>query len=106
MHATPSSIQQSSTSSSTPKLRVDYSWRDDVFYGGDPLARRDPVDVVNARWSTRLAGSRTEISVWCTNVADRRYISRALGGSNGFVRAMPADPRTFGATLSWRFGAH
>lgn len=86
------------------KLRVDYWWRDDIYYGGDALARRDAVDVVNARWSTRMAGSGTEISVWCRNVTDRRYILRALGGSNGFVRALPADPRTFGVTLSFPFG--
>jgi len=86
------------------RLHVDYSWRDDIYYGGDPLARRDAVDVVNARWSTRLTGSGLEFAVWCKNVADRRYILRALGGSNGFVRALPADPRTFGATFTRRFG--
>lgn len=86
------------------KLHVDYSWRDDVYYGGDPLARRGEVDFINARWSTRLAGSGTDVSLWCRNVTDRRYILRALGGSNGFIRALPADPRTFGATLTWRFG--
>lgn len=86
------------------KLHVDYSWRDDVYYGGDPLARRDAIGVVNARWSTRLTASGLDFAIWCKNVADRRYILRALGGSNGFVRALPADPRTFGATLTWRFG--
>lgn len=87
-------------------FHVDYSWRDDVYYGDDPLARRDEVDVINARLSTRLIGSGVEFSVWCKNVADTRYIARALTTGYGFIRALPADPRTFGATLTYRFGAN
>jgi iron complex outermembrane receptor protein len=91
--------------SAASNLHVHYSWRDDVYYGGDPLARRDEVDVVNARFSTRLTGSGVEFSVWCKNVADTRYIARALAPGNGFIRALPADPRTYGATVTYRFGA-
>jgi iron complex outermembrane receptor protein len=91
--------------SAATNLHVDYSWRDDTYYGGNPLARRDEVDVVNARISTQLAGSGVEFSVWCKNVADTRYIARAVASGNGFIRALPADPRTYGATLTYRFGA-
>ena len=86
-------------------LHVDYSWRDDVFYGTDPLARQAAFHTVNARFSTRLNESGVEFSLWCRNVADTRYITRAIAGGNGGINALPADPRTFGATVTYRFGA-
>jgi iron complex outermembrane receptor protein len=84
-------------------LHVDYSWRDDVFYDEDPSARQDAVHIVNARWSTRRIQSRLDFSLWCRNLMDKRYMARAVPG-NAMVRALPADPRTFGATVTYRFG--
>jgi outer membrane receptor protein involved in Fe transport len=46
-----------------------------------------------------------EFSVWCRNVADTKYITRAPATGNGLIKALPADPRTFGATVIYRFGA-
>jgi iron complex outermembrane receptor protein len=86
-------------------LHVDYSWRDEVFYAADPLARQEEFHTVNARFSTRLTGSGVEFSLWCRNVADTRYITRAIANGNGGINALPADPRTFGATITYRFGA-
>ena len=86
-------------------LHLDYSWRDDVFYGGDPLARQDDFHIANARFSTRLSGSRLEFSLWCRNIMDTMYILRATATGNGLVKALPADPRTFGVTATYRFGA-
>ncbi len=86
-------------------LHVDYSWRDDVFYGGNPLARQDDLHVMNARWSTRRIPSPLEFSLWCKNLMDEKYMARAVATGNGIVRALPADPRTFGATVIYRFGA-
>ena len=86
-------------------LHVDYSWRDDVFYGGQPLERQEAFHAVNARFSTRLTGSGMEFSVWCRNVADTKYIVRVGGAGNELINAVPADPRTFGATVTYRFGA-
>jgi iron complex outermembrane receptor protein len=84
-------------------LHVDYSWRDDVFYDEDPSARQDAVHIVNARWSTRRIQSRLDFALWCRNLMDKRYMARAVPG-NAMVRALPADPRTFGATVTYRFG--
>lgn len=86
-------------------LHVDYSWRDDVFYGGDPSARQGDFHVMNARWSTRQFRPRLDFSLWCRNIMDKRYMARAIATGNGVVRALPADPRTFGATATYRFGA-
>ena len=86
-------------------FHLDYSWRDDVFYGEDPLARQDAFHIVNARFSTRPAGSGLEFSLWCRNLADARYLSRVFEPGNGFIRGLPADPRTYGATVTYRFGA-
>ena len=85
-------------------LHADYSWRDEVFYGGHPLARQGDFGLVNARVSTRFANSGLEITVWCRNLADTRYMARALPPGNGVMRALPGDPRTFGATVGYRFG--
>lgn len=91
--------------SAESNLHVDYAWRDEVFYGEHPLARQEDFHVVNARFSIRPADSGLEFSLWCKNLADTRYISRAFEPGNGFIRGLPADPRTYGATLTYRFGA-
>lgn len=93
------------SSNAASNLHVEYSWRDDVFYGGHPLARQDEFHIVNARFSTRFGETGVEFSVWCRNVADTKYITRAIATGNGLIKALPADPRTFGATVTYRFGA-
>lgn len=85
-------------------LHVDYSWRDNLFYGGNPLARQDGLYVMNARWSTRRIPSPLDFSLWCKNLMDKRYMARAVATGNGIVRALPADPRTYGVTATYRFG--
>jgi iron complex outermembrane receptor protein len=87
------------------ELHADYSWRDEVSYGLHPLARQGDIGLANARLSTRLADSGLELSVWCKNIADTRYLMRALAGGTGLINATPGDPRTFGVTVGYRFGA-
>jgi iron complex outermembrane receptor protein len=92
-------------SSAAFNLHADYSWRDEVFYGLDPLARQGDLGLANARLSTRFANSGVEFSVWCKNIADTKYIARAPVTGNTYIKALPGDPRTFGITVGYRFGA-
>jgi iron complex outermembrane receptor protein len=87
-------------------LHADYSWRDEVFFGGDPLAREGDLGLANARFSARFANSGVELSAWCKNLADTKYIALAPATGNGYLKALPGDPRTFGVTVGYRFGAN
>lgn len=59
----------------------------------------------NARVGYRFADDRAELSLWVKNITDRYYKTNAYNffslGVTGFTRG---DPRTFGATLEFRFG--
>jgi outer membrane receptor protein involved in Fe transport len=69
------------------------------------LARQVDFSIANVRLSTRLSDSRFEFALWCRNIMDKKYIARALVTGNGLIKALPADPRTFGVTATYRFGA-
>lgn len=89
---------------SKASLHAGYSWWDDVFYGGHPMARQDAYGVANMRLSMELRRN-LELALWIRNVADTRYLNRAIYTGNGLIKALPGDPRTYGASLRLRFGA-
>jgi outer membrane receptor protein involved in Fe transport len=56
--------------------------------------------MITARFDRR----NLELTLWARNLADQRYIVRAVDIGT-LVTAIPGDPRTFGASLRYRFGA-
>jgi iron complex outermembrane receptor protein len=87
-------------------LHADYSWRDNMSFSYDPTspARQAAYGLLNAMVSIRFDRADLELALWARNLADRRYITYAF--ENGFyISATPGDPRTFGASLAYRFGA-
>ena len=51
----------------------------------------------------RFDGTDFELQVWGKNLTEQRYIGRSV--DFGFlVNAVPGDPRTYGASLTYRIG--
>ncbi len=86
-------------------LHADYSWRDDVMFRYDPrsLARQDAYGLLNAMLTAQFDQTRFEFALWARNLTDKRYLIRATD-SVSLVTAMPGDPRTYGVSLTYRFG--
>lgn len=53
-----------------------------------------------------IMGSDADLSFWVNNLADKHYYDGtfAFEDAAGFRSAFPADPRTYGLTLTYRFG--
>jgi iron complex outermembrane recepter protein len=81
-------------------LNVEYSWRDDVPFWYEPSspARQPAYGLWNAGIQRRPAVSGICFGLWGRNLADKRYITRALN-TGVFINAAPGDPRTWGANF-------
>ena len=86
-------------------LHADYSWRDDVTFRYDPrsLADQAAYGLLNAMLSAQFDRSNVALTLWGRNLTDKRYLVRATD-SVSLVTAMPGDPRTYGVSLTYRFG--
>lgn len=88
------------------QFHVDYAWRDDVPFAYDPRseARQDAYGLLNATTIARFAAGTLEIKLWGRNLTDRRYLARAVD-SRFLVTSIPGDPRTYGCSVTYRFGS-
>jgi iron complex outermembrane receptor protein len=87
-------------------LHADYAWRDGQTFStwGDTAARQGAYGLLNAMFAARFDGTEFELQLWGRNLADERYTERSV--DFGFlVNAVPGDPKTYGASLTYRFGA-
>jgi iron complex outermembrane receptor protein len=82
----------------------EYAWRSDFFGSPDnsELAKVDSYGLLNLRLglSANAGGNAWDVSLWATNVLDKRYVVGGLG--QGQYRAYfqaPGAPRAIGATL-------
>ena len=87
-------------------LHADYSWRDDVAFAYNPSspARQEAYGLFNAMLTARLNRADFEVRFWGRNLTDERYLARIVD-SGIIVTAIPGQPRTYGVSLTWRFGA-
>jgi len=83
-------------------VHLDHGWRDDVPFNSarDSVAHQRAYGLWNARIRIHLTESRLCISLWGRNLADKRYITRALD-SGIYINAFPGDPRTWGTTIRY-----
>ena len=81
---------------------VDYSWRDDIYFGGDPLAMQRAYGLTNALVSLDVPGPPLHLTLWGRNLTDQHYVMRAIAHGY-YANAMPGDPRTYGFTVSYQF---
>ena len=99
-------------------LRADYSWQAKTPLNAwnnprDPnnaaiiAATTQPAGgVVNARAALSFADNRYEAAIWGRNLANNRDVNNALFVDPfGYVAVRRREPRTYGVTLTARFGA-
>jgi iron complex outermembrane receptor protein len=87
-------------------LHADYSWRDDVWFAYDraSAARQEANGLLNATLSASFSNTGLQVSLWGRNITDRGYATR-MWDYDYYVAAAPGDPRSYGITVSMRFGA-
>lgn len=95
-------------------LRVDYTWRDEVDYEGRSpsndvvpgIGVRDSFGLLNAKLSIDVQAWNATVALWARNLTDEEYVNEvivvydALGNVNEIV----GTPRTYGISLTKRFG--
>ena len=111
------------------KLHADYAWRDEVY--ANPIAASAPQRVgltqaqvealsarlqataripsyglANARIAYEFTKPNVEVALYARNLTSKKYTTRLLavqGTALGFTSYMPGDPRTYGASATFRF---
>jgi iron complex outermembrane recepter protein len=105
-------------------LHADYSYIDEQVFSPSTAATQQPAavqqaykeanryntmdsrSVLNAKIDLDLLGNGWSFSIWGRNLTEEEYVSRAqdfytgLGVATNFM----GDPRTYGATVTYRFG--
>ncbi|SNS24117.1 iron complex outermembrane recepter protein [Sphingomonas laterariae] len=85
-------------------LNADYSWTDDFYFDNENSERlhQDSVGVLNAAIGFATTDRRWEFTIWGKNLTDNLY---ETGKSDviGSVLVSYAPPRTYGATLKWKY---
>jgi iron complex outermembrane receptor protein len=115
--------------SGTLKLHADYAWRTKVYAVpsaaaapqrvGKTAAEIDAISkalqdtalipsygLLNARIAYQFSDPNIEVSLFGRNLTSKEYISRLLpveGTALGFTSYTPGDPRTYGASVTFRF---
>jgi iron complex outermembrane receptor protein len=99
----------------TLSLHGDYNYRSKIYYG--PLAVSDPASwsheaqggfgLLNLRIALELQKVPLTVAFWARNLTDKQYYTAKADyvvPGLGYVAGYVGDPRTLGATLSYRFG--
>jgi iron complex outermembrane recepter protein len=93
-------------------VSVNYAYTSKRASPGNTVAKGFSVEpsygIVNARLDWKNVGGRGfDLSVWGNNLADKHYLDGvfAFEDAAGFRSGFPGDPRTYGVTLTWNFGA-
>jgi len=70
-----------------------------------PEATQDSYHLLNARLSYDFLDGAAQIALWGRNLTDEVYFNAVIGlaGTLGTIRRGYAEPRTFGAEVTWQF---
>lgn len=94
---------------------ANYSWVDRI-YNGSTTTPRDDIHAwmesygkldLSLEWQD-VMGSNFDLRLFGTNVTDKTYRTNAytgLRGASGFTQSLYGEPRMYGASLRYRFGA-
>lgn len=96
-------------------LGANYSWVDKIYNSATTTPRDDIHAWMDAygkldlslEWQS-IMGSNFDLRVFGTNVTDKVYRTNAyigLRGASGFTQSLYGEPRMYGASLRYRFGA-
>jgi iron complex outermembrane receptor protein len=84
---------------------INYSWRSKVYFdvANTEELSENKMGLLDASLTLEIFSTRTTIAAWVKNATDERYLS---GGYNlgSYVSRFYAIPRTFGGTITQRFG--
>lgn len=88
--------------------RLEWSYQSDVFYEGPELgaaAVQDAYHLLHGKLTYEFDDDRASVGLWARNLTDERYFDQAfsLGGSIGTFNRFYAQPRTYGAEVSYKF---
>ena len=102
-------------STGTLVFGANYSWVDKIYNSATTTPRDDihgwmdsygKLDL-SLEWQD-LMGSNFDLRIFGTNVTDKTYRTNAyvgLRGASGFTQSLYGEPRMYGASLRYRFGA-
>lgn len=102
-------------STGTLVLGANYSWIDKIYNSATTTPKDDihgwmdsygKLDL-SVEWQD-VMGSNFDLRVFGTNVTDKTYRTNAyigLRGASGFTQSLYGEPRMYGASLRYRFGA-
>lgn len=79
---------------------INYNYKSPYYFNANNEFEQDETHIVNA--SLGLGNGTWSAEVWCKNLTDERYVTGYFRNGADDL-ASPADPRTFGATLTGRF---
>jgi iron complex outermembrane recepter protein len=104
----------------TVRLNLDYVWQSTQHFFAPTTVSTAAVNaaataattqvgygLLNARISYDLRALPLTVALWGRNLANKRYIVRAadyVTAGLGIIPQYPGDPRTYGVSLSYRFG--
>jgi len=98
-------IEVGSLGKLTPRL--DYSWRDEIFFTprNDSRIGDDALFLLNARLTYATPNDSVRLAIWMRNVTNEIYRATAvdLERVNSSFVYLIGDPRTYGITASIRF---
>ena len=86
---------------------VDYGWRSQIYFSQTPVAVQPAFGLLNAQLSFQLASMPgLELGIWGRNLGAKKYFTDilALLTPHGAAAGWPGDPRTYGVSVSYRFG--
>lgn len=95
----------------TLNLHADYSWRDEAFFGGSTAIIPQMFEPAYGLWNAMATldiNDNLTFAVWGKNLTDEEYhLSRLdlVSAGLGIITGFQGEPRTVGATLTYRFGA-
>lgn len=85
-------------------LRADYNWTDDFFFDNEnsPRTLQKSVGVLNGSIGVTTEDDKWELRIWAKNLTNELYES---GKSDviGSVLVSYNPPRTYGATIRWKY---
>ncbi len=95
-------------------MRVDYTWRGEVDYEGSTptndavpgIGVRDSFGLLNAKLSIDVQAWNATLALWGRNLTDEEYVNEVIVIWDGLgpVNEIVGTPRTYGVSLTKRFG--
>jgi iron complex outermembrane recepter protein len=96
------------------RLDADYSWRSTQYLwpptpgnpGQNAAVTQGSYGLLNSRLSFEFANVPMTVALWGKNLTNKYYVVSVadLSSALGFTNDSGGIPRTFGATVNWRFG--